>query len=281
MSTSKPVYVDMPAGSFVFREGDAGSDMYIIETGSVEILRRARGESPIAVLSAGDFFGEMAILEDQPRFAAVRAATTVRLLRIDRAAFADMLRDNFEIAVRIMRKLVARLRRTEEQLQALQAELDSPKRGGAMPQASAQSSIAPATGATVKAGLLQTPLPPTRRVTAIDPKEIGKPIKLVHVASGSEFALNSSKPELLVGRPDPVTGILPEINLGPLDTQRSLSRRHAKVVIESGIPFLREEVGTTNGTFVNGERLPTGQARPLTIGDTLRFGSVELKVESL
>ncbi|MCB1601815.1 MAG: cyclic nucleotide-binding domain-containing protein [Lysobacterales bacterium] len=281
MSKSKPVYVDVPAGSFVFREGDAGSDMFIIETGSVEILRRARGETPIATLGPGDFFGEMAILEDQPRFAAVRAATATRLLRIDRAAFADMLRDNFEIAVRIMRKLVARLRRTEEQMQAVQEELDRLKRGTApsRPGGPVASTFGPAE--TVKADLSQTRSPPVRRAAPVDPARIGKPIKLVHVASGSEFALNSSKPELLVGRPDPVTGILPEINLGPLDTQRSLSRRHAKVVIEGGMPFLREEVGTTNGTYVNGERLPTGQARPLAIGDTLRFGSVELKVESL
>jgi pSer/pThr/pTyr-binding forkhead associated (FHA) protein len=86
---------------------------------------------------------------------------------------------------------------------------------------------------------------------------------------------------MLIGRPDPVTGLLPEINLGPLDTQRSLSRRHAKIVNEGGLMFLREEVGTTNGTFINGERVATGQAHPLSLGDTLRFGSVELKVESL
>ena len=108
MSESKPVFVDMPAGTFVFREGDAGSDMYIIESGTLEVLRSARGSAPVATLGAGDFFGEMAILEDQPRFAAVRALTAARLLRVDRAAFAGMLRDNFEIAVRIMRKLVDR-----------------------------------------------------------------------------------------------------------------------------------------------------------------------------
>jgi pSer/pThr/pTyr-binding forkhead associated (FHA) protein len=86
---------------------------------------------------------------------------------------------------------------------------------------------------------------------------------------------------MLIGRPDPVTGLLPEINLGPLDSQRSLSRRHAKIVNEGGLMFLREEVGTTNGTFINGERVATGEARPLALGDTLRFGSVELRVESL
>lgn len=278
MSESKPVFVDTQAGNFVFREGDAGSDMYIIESGTLEVLRNARGNAPVATLGPGDFFGEMAILEDQPRFASVRAVSAARLLRVDRAAFAGMLRENFEIAVRIMRKLVARLRRTEELLQSTQAELDLLRRGGAV--------AAPESPATVpqpiKAEVARAAEPSgSRKVAAIDPAKVGKPIKLVHVESGSEFALSASKPEMLIGRPDPVTGLLPEINLGPLDVQRSLSRRHAKIVNEGGMMFLREEVGTTNGTFINGERVPTGQARPLSLGDTLRFGSVELKVESL
>jgi CRP-like cAMP-binding protein len=275
MSESKPVFVDMPIGSFVFREGDAGSDMYIIESGTLEVVRSARGEVPVATLGPGDFFGEMAILEDQPRFASVRAVSAARLLRVDRAAFAGMLRENFEIAVRIMRKLVARLRRTEELLQSAESELDVVRRGGVV--AAAESPVtAPQLFRAEPAKLAAT-----RRAVPIDPEKIGQPMKLVHVDSGSEFALSTSKPEMLIGRPDPVTGLLPEINLGPLDSQRSLSRRHAKIVNEGGLMFLREEVGTTNGTFINGERVATGEARPLSLGDTLRFGSVELRVESL
>ena len=277
MSELKPVFVDMPAGNYVFREGDAGSDMYIIEAGTLEVLRAARGPTPLATLGPGDFFGEMAILEDQPRFASVRALTAARLLRVDRAAFAGMLRENFEIAVRIMRKLVARLRRTEELLQASQSELD-------LLRAPASAIAAPAVPPTETVrGEIPKPaqLTPTRRAAVIDPGKLGQPVKLVHTESGAEFALNTGKTEMLIGRPDPVTGLLPEINLGPLDTQRSLSRRHAKVVNEGGLLFLREEVGTTNGTFINGVRVATGQARPLAPGDTLRFGSVELKVEPL
>lgn len=281
MSESKPVFVDMPAGTFVFREGDAGSDMYIIESGTVEVLRGALGSAPLATLGAGDFFGEMAILEDQPRFAAVRALTSARLLRVDRAAFAGMLRENFEIAVRIMRKLVARLRRTEELLQQTRSQLDVLQRGGMIGATPVAPEAGLAAAATTKLETQRAAPTPSRRVASIDPEKVGKPTKLVHVESGSEFALSSQKAELLIGRPDPVTGLLPEINLGPLDTQRSLSRRHAKIVNEGGMLFLREEVGTTNGTFINGERVPTGQARPLSLGDTLRFGTVELKVEPL
>jgi CRP-like cAMP-binding protein len=267
MSDSRPVFVDVAAGHFVFREGDAGSEMYIIESGSVEVLRAGRNEA-VATLGPGDFFGEMAILEDQPRFASVRARAATRLLKVDRAAFAGMLRDNFEIAVRIMRKLVSRLRHTEEQLSEAQR---------ALAQAEGKGPLT-APGAVRPAAVVAAPRP---RPQAVAVEGLGKALKLVHADTGSEFSLATGRTEMLVGRPDPVTGLLPDINLGPLDQARSLSRRHAKVVDEGGILFLREEVGTTNGTFVNGERLPTGQARPLAVGDLVRFGSVELRVAAL
>jgi pSer/pThr/pTyr-binding forkhead associated (FHA) protein len=266
MSDSRPVFVDVAAGHFVFREGDSGSEMYIIETGCVEVLRAGRSE-PVAALGPGDFFGEMAILEDQPRFASVRATSAARLLKVDRAAFAGMLRENFEIAVRIMRKLVSRLRRTEEQLSEAQRELARARGKG---PTTAPGAIRPAAVAA-----------PPKRPAPVPAQALGKALKLVHGDSGSEFSLATGRAEMMVGRPDPVTGLLPDINLGPLDQTRSLSRRHAKVIDEGGILFLREEVGTTNGTFVNGERLQTGQARPLAPGDQIRFGSVELRVEAL
>jgi pSer/pThr/pTyr-binding forkhead associated (FHA) protein len=95
-------------------------------------------------------------------------------------------------------------------------------------------------------------------------------------ASGQEFALEGGS-EFLVGRPDPVTGINPEVNLGPLDVSRSLSRRHAKLLVEGGRCLLREDVGTTNGTFVNGERVRTGEPVALKPGDKIRFGAVEVE----
>ena len=117
---AKDLYTKVPAGQTLFREGETGADMYILESGTVEI---SRGGSVLATLEAGDFFGEMAILEDQPRFATATARTDVRVLRIERASFADLLRANVEIAIRIMRKLAARQRRAEQRLLEAQAEL--------------------------------------------------------------------------------------------------------------------------------------------------------------
>ena len=80
------------------------------------------------MLEAGDFFGEMAILEDQPRFATVVARAECRCCRSSAPQFADVLRENVEIAVRIMRKLAARLRRSDQRAGEAHAALDEFKR---------------------------------------------------------------------------------------------------------------------------------------------------------
>jgi len=123
MAKASDLYVDVSAGQYLFREGDTGAEMYIVESGSMAILRAARGGEPLAVLEPGDFLGEMAVLEDQPRFASAVAKTDCRLLRIERSAFAELLRQNVEIAVRIMRKLALRQRRAEQRVSELQQEL--------------------------------------------------------------------------------------------------------------------------------------------------------------
>jgi CRP-like cAMP-binding protein len=251
-------YFEVPAGQFIFREGDPGNEMFIIETGAIEILRATRGEQPLAVLEPGDFFGEMAVLEDQPRFASARAKEASRLLRVDRSAFAQLVQENFEIAVRIMRKLALRLRRTEQSLQVASTELSDLKR-----RLSSQTS-------SLSRDNLKRP---------VQAANGGVLLRLVH-ASGAEYAIDSLRPEALVGRPDPVTGVVPEINLGVLDEKRTLSRRHAKIMVEGKMAFVREEVGASNGTHLNEQRLRTGVATQINAGDVLRFGAIELKVKA-
>ena len=252
-------YFEVPAGQFIFREGDPGDEMFIIETGAIEILRATRGSAPLAVLEPGDFFGEMAVLEDQPRFASARAKEASRLLRIDRNAFAQLVQENFEIAVRIMRKLALRLRRTEQSLQGASQELNDIKRRLSSQTSSLSRDDMRALPAKTAVGVL---------------------LKLVH-ESGAEYAVDGARAESLVGRPDPVTGIVPEVNLGVLDEKRTLSRRHAKILVEGKLVFVREEVGASNGTFINGEKLKTGIATQVKPGDKLRFGAIELAAKAV
>jgi CRP-like cAMP-binding protein len=235
--------VKVPAGETIFSEGDVGTEMFVIQSGSVEIAKKVKdGLKTLSVLEKGDFFGEMSILEDVPRTANVIARTDVELVKINQATFDEMLRHNGEIAVRMLRKLSRRLRETTALLEQ-------------------STGVAPA---------LDESSDFFARATARD--EI---YRLVADGGVEEFYLNRDA-ETLVGRIDPVTGIRPDVDLTNLDGPRSVSRRHAKIVREDGEFRVVEEIGTMNGTFVNGTRIATGSPMPLKDGDRLRFGLVDL-----
>src|SRR5262249_20311059 len=110
------------AGDFVYREGDAGKDMYIIQEGRIEIVSQDSGEPrQLDLLDVGDFFGELSLLEDQRRDASARATTVYRLLRIDRTTLHQLVQENPDIAVRMLHRLASRVREHEEaRLRALE-----------------------------------------------------------------------------------------------------------------------------------------------------------------
>src|SRR6476620_3544158 len=206
MSTAKEPFVEVAAGTAVFKEGDSGGDMFIIESGQIDIVRKARGDEPIATLGPGDFFGEMAILEDQPRFAGAVARTNARLLRIERSAFADVLKQNVEIGVRIMRKLAARHRRAEQRAQEALTELAQLKSAapaapaardaakpkvdaGAAPRAAPAAVPAPAAVAPAPAPPGPAPAPAPAAPPAPAPVAVAQNLALRIVASGQVLLL--------------------------------------------------------------------------------------------
>ncbi len=110
----------IPAGTALFREGDQGEEMYIIQSGKVKISKRIRGvEKTLATLEKGEFFGEMAVLNDKPRSATAEAIEDCQMIVIDRATFDTLIRGNAEIAVRFIKRLADRLRETNDQMEAL------------------------------------------------------------------------------------------------------------------------------------------------------------------
>ena len=233
----------VPAETIVFDEGDAGSEMYVIQSGSVDVLKRVHGgERLLATLEKGDFFGEMSILEEVPRTAMARTRSDCELVRIDQSTFDEMLRNNGEIAVRMLRKLSRRLRETTLLLER-------------------------STG---------VPRSPDESVDILS--RVGERheiYRLVPDAGGEDFYLNREG-ETMVGRIDPVTGIRPDVDLTNLDTHRSVSRRHARIVHSGSHFHVVEEIGTMNGTFVDGRRVQTGAPEPIRDGSRLRFGLVDL-----
>ena len=75
-------------GEVIFKEGDLGTEMFILQEGQVEILKTLQGvDEQLAVLEKGDFFGEMSLLEDLPRTASARAVSACKLIRINGATF--------------------------------------------------------------------------------------------------------------------------------------------------------------------------------------------------
>jgi hypothetical protein len=96
-----------PAGAVIVQEGQRGTGMYVIVEGSVVVLR---GEDKIAELAEGDFFGEMAVLDGEARSATVRAATGVRVLRLERADLISLMEENSAIGIAVAQSLAHRLR---------------------------------------------------------------------------------------------------------------------------------------------------------------------------
>jgi hypothetical protein len=232
MKTGPATYT---AGTVILEEGGRDQLMFVIESGSVEIFRTDGGVAkPIRTLGPGDFFGEMALLDDQPRTASARAGTDCTVLSLDAAALDALLRAHPEVAIRMLRTMAARLREAGAEGRAKKKASRSGERAAA---AASPGALVTAEGAAV-------PLP--------------------------------AKAEITLGRPDAVSGFHPDVDLGPLDTQRMTSRRHAKLVRDGADLFVLEEVGTANGTFVNGTRVAPGVKTAVADGDTLRFGGVSL-----
>lgn len=104
--------VEVKANEVVFEKGAAGYDMYIIHKGEVLIKDK---EHVLTTLKEKDFFGELSLLDPEPRSATAVAATDGVLFRIDQEAFYEIMSDRVEVAKGIMKVLCRRLRAQNEQ----------------------------------------------------------------------------------------------------------------------------------------------------------------------
>jgi pSer/pThr/pTyr-binding forkhead associated (FHA) protein len=88
----------------------------------------------------------------------------------------------------------------------------------------------------------------------------------------------SLKSETLLGRKDPESNTFPEVDLTPYGAvEKGVSRRHARILLE-GDKLTLEDVGSVNGTFLNGHRIVPYQAVPLESGDVIQMGTLVLQV---
>ena len=100
-------------GSPIVRAGDAGRAFYVLLDGGAKVVRPGARSRRLGI---GDYFGEMALLDDSPRSADVVADGDVIALTIDRSGFTKLLRSEPALAQTLLRTLAARLRAAESSL---------------------------------------------------------------------------------------------------------------------------------------------------------------------
>ena len=277
--SSKDPFVEIGAGKTVFREGEPGAEMYLIESGQVQLA----GPGGADQLGPGDFFGEDFLLDGKPRARTATVVENARLLRLSRNGLGEVIAENPEIALGLMRRLLERQR--------------DHSAGAAIARPSPVAAAPVAARAEVTAKPVQAPAavaapapvapapppvaPPPPAAPKPAPPTVPRTFALRLSATGQLMALTPGRSDFLVGRPDAASGVNPEIDLGPFDQNRSLSRRHARIVMHDGVYFVREDTSTPNGTYVNDERIATAVDVALKPGDRIRFGTIEVELISI
>ena len=110
-----------PRNSVILFEDDPGDALYVVVTGQVKVVLVGEDgrEVILAVLGEGDFFGEMALIDDEPRSAHVMAMEDAKLLVLRRDDFHEALDKHPRIALGLLRALSRRLRRADDKIGAL------------------------------------------------------------------------------------------------------------------------------------------------------------------
>lgn len=99
-------------GDRLFREGEAGQEAYIIESGSVEISKRVGGDETriLGVSGKGEMIGEMALIDNAPRMASARAREQTVTIVVPRSSFSVRLEKSDPVVRRVLNLMIQRLR---------------------------------------------------------------------------------------------------------------------------------------------------------------------------
>ena len=110
-----------PRNSFILRAGEETDALYIILSGRVKLLipDEEGHEVILSIMGAHEFFGEMGLFDDQTRSASAETLEACEMLRVSKAGFTALLKDNFELAILIIRNLVRRMREADRKIESL------------------------------------------------------------------------------------------------------------------------------------------------------------------
>jgi hypothetical protein len=231
----------------LFRQGDPSDHVILILSGSADVLRETGDDAIVlGTVRAGEFVGEMGVLEGRVRSATVRAAESVEAELIERQAFLERISSEPELARKLLLRMSARLRDVEDMLTQLYAGQEAAESGRELVVAAATVEAPPAltlTGSTYAAKFFIGP----------------EPIRIPHLP-------------FTVGRQhdqhEPSSVITPDLAIGE-DAPHRLSRAHF-MLLRDDDDILVRDLNSTLGTIVNGQPLgrdfPVDSA-PLRQGD--------------
>ncbi|MDQ6961841.1 MAG: Crp/Fnr family transcriptional regulator [Mariprofundaceae bacterium] len=118
-----------PKQTLIVEEGEKGDRLFIILKGSVKVSYYTKDgrEVILSILEQGEMFGELSLLDEQPRSATVSTLESTELAMIRRADFQKLMLENSHIMLKIMNEIVSRLRRTSQVLERI-STMDVPHR---------------------------------------------------------------------------------------------------------------------------------------------------------
>jgi len=110
-----------PRNSFILRAGEETDALYIVLSGRVKVLipDEEGHEVILSIIGPHEYFGEMGLLDDLSRSASVETLESCEMLRLSKAGFTNILKDNFELAMLIIQNLVKRLREADRKIESL------------------------------------------------------------------------------------------------------------------------------------------------------------------
>lgn len=110
-------------GETIVRQGEMGDSMFVIQQGSVEVLREEAGRTVrLRELGPGELFGEMALCENTLRSATVRAVGEARVLTVDKRTFLCRVQEDPSLAFRVLQTMSARIRSLDAEVARLREQ---------------------------------------------------------------------------------------------------------------------------------------------------------------
>jgi len=107
-------------GSVIFRQGELGDTMYIIQAGAVEVsLKQGESKTILKVLERGDFFGEMALFQKEQRSATVTAIRQTRLLPLTHTSLLERMQQDPGVTLHLLKGLIFRIQRVDRRLKQM------------------------------------------------------------------------------------------------------------------------------------------------------------------